>query len=266
MKTLLVGNCSPDRVYLMRDPSGMREVEFEAQVIRAITCAYPSYQCIVFEGSFRYDGASYQPDLALVAQDLTHWFIIEVELVSHSFEGHVLPQVRALALGDWQTDCVGVLARELSIPLSGAETLLKDVPHSVVVVANRRSERWADAFAALRVQLLSVTTYEAGDGSQAAELEGNLEVVAESLGFGTYVATDRSLKFSKGAPLVRCLPAGADMVQLNDPEGTPSMWIVAWASNELWLTKEKGVPDLDDRAVVQVIRTVNGTISMRRPT
>src|ERR1700730_17442443 len=99
MRTIMVGDCHVDRVYRQSDPDAPSESEFEFCVARALSCVYPDFRCVVFNGSFRYDDRTYRPDLALVANDFSHWFLIEVELVSHSFEGHVLPQVQAFRYG-----------------------------------------------------------------------------------------------------------------------------------------------------------------------
>ena len=81
MKTLLVGNCSPEHVFMLNDPDGPSESQFEYEVAKALGSAcIPRHRCIQFPGDFRYGDRCYQPDLALVAKDLSHWFVIEVEL------------------------------------------------------------------------------------------------------------------------------------------------------------------------------------------
>jgi len=93
MRTIMVGDCSPERVYQLSDPDAPNETEFEYTVARILSCVYPDFLCIVFGGGFKYDDRISRPDLAMIARDFSHWFIIEVELVSHSFMDHVLPQV-----------------------------------------------------------------------------------------------------------------------------------------------------------------------------
>jgi hypothetical protein len=213
----------------------------------------------VFTGGFRYDNEVHRPDLALVAKDRSHWFIIEVELVSHSFEDHVLPQIRAFQYGEPESDCVGILSRELGIDSGQARTMLEYIPRSVAVVANRRLDQWQWGLSAHTVQLLTVAQFEAPGGANAIELDGSLEVVAKSLGFGTYSATDRSLRF----PRIAELPIAK--IQLNDPSGAPSLWTVSESLDSLWITKDVGTPDIANGAFVQIVRTVDGRLSLRAP-
>jgi hypothetical protein len=258
MRTILVGNCEPNHLYSALDPDGPSEVEFESQVVQALSCIYPNYRCIVFGGGFKYEGAASRPDLALVAKDFSHWFVIEVELVSHSFEGHVLPQVRAFVYGDYQPECATVLSRELSVPIEIAKTLLEYVPRSVAVIANRHDSHWRVALGAHGVQLLTVSTFESSAGIRAFEIEGTLEVLKESLGWGQYSATDRSLRFP---PSIK-LPLGS--LQINDPVSSLSSWNVTRDESATWITKATGTPDIPNGSYVQLIRTMDGRLSIRR--
>ncbi len=259
MRTILVGECSDERTYLMSDPDAPQENEFEFSVGKALACAYPNYSCVVFGGTFRHNNRLFRPDLALVAKNFSHWFIIEMELVSHSFDRHVLPQVLALRYGDPQVDCLNVLARELEITPARAGTLLSQVPRSVAVVANKRDDRWQIALSAHGVQMLAVSVYRSMLGAEAIEVEGVLEVLEENLGFGTYSSTDRSLRF----PSTVNLPAGS--IQINDPDGGLSSWTVTRDRGTTWVTKDYGSPSIANSTYVQLIRTVGGRLSLRRP-
>jgi len=257
MKTILVGDCTSEQRYQMIDPDAPSEAEFEATVAKALSCVYPKYRCLIFGGSFRLDDRCYRPDLALVALDFSHWFIVEVELASHSLAGHVLPQVRAFRYGDPQLDCVSVLAREIGVSRAQATTLLEFVPRSVAVIANKRDSRWEAALTGVGVQLVSVSAFRSDRGVEAVELDGNLEVTEENLGFGKYSATDRSLRFPRAVRL----PTGT--IQINDPSGSVGQWTVVENGESLWVTKKIGTPSIPDSVFVQLIRTVGGGLSLR---
>jgi hypothetical protein len=243
----------------MTDPDAPNEMEFQSWVAKVLSCVYPNYLCVLFEGSFAYYDRSYRPDLALVAKDFSHWFVIEVELVSHSFEKHVLPQVRAFCYGTAGPDCVSVLSRELGVSSEKARTLVELVPRAVVVIANKREPHWEIALGAHNIQLLAVSVFRSKNGLDAVELDGTLEVFSESLGFGIYSVTDRSLRFHKGLRL------HAGSVQINDPAGGLALWTVTPAGDVTWVTKDVGFPDIEDGAYVQIIRTIDGRLSIRRP-
>lgn len=259
MKTLLVGACDPERTYRLSDPDAPGEAEFEYTVVAALACAYPAYKCVLFGGTFVFDGDARRPDLALVARDLSHWFVVEVELVTHSLEHHVLPQVRAFTYGTPQADCVSALADRLGLDRERAKTLVHLVPRSVAVVANKRDLDWSQTLRGLGTQMLVVSKFHTPGGQVAVEIEGELQVVSASLGFATFSAVDRSLRL----PATSRLRSGT--VQLVDPAGGPSLWTVAESQGTLWITKDVGTPDFPDGAVIQLVRTVDGRLCLRRP-
>lgn len=244
----------------LADPDVVSESELEWYVARVLRKVYGEYDCVVFGGTFCYDERAFKPDLALVAKDRSHWFVIEVELTSHSLEHHVLPQVRAFRYGIPQADCVGILARELKISRDQAETLVRFVPHSVAVIANKTDNDWAVALWSHGVQMLTVLVFKSATGGVAIEVDGTLEVVAENLGFARYSATDRSLRFPRGVRI----PDGK--IEINDPTGVRSTWTVKNAEESVWITKDAGVPDIEHGSCVQLVLTYGKGVSMRRTT
>lgn len=258
MKTLMFGECSAERTFGLRDPNFPTETEFEYLAAQAITCAYPQYRCVTFGGSFIFEGRTSRPDLALVAADFSHWFVVEVELITHSLTLHVLPQVRTFRYGEPQADCAVTLARRLDISPSRAQTLVKHVPRGVAVVANKRNLEWQLAFRALDAQMLVVSVYDSNQGQVAFEIDGVLERSQENVGFGEYSATDRSIRFHRGT----ALPLGR--VQVADSDGAPSWWIISEAAEAIWMTKEAGALDVDNGSFVQMIRTSEGRLVLRR--
>jgi len=259
MRTFVVGECSDENMFDLWDPDASTETEFEMVVARALSCVYPSYVCVMFSGSFRYDDRIYHPDMALIAKDFSHWFIVEVELVTHSFENHVLPQVRSFQYGEALPDCVSSLVKTNLMNAQQAETFVSVVPRTVAVVANKWNSDWYVGLSALQIQLLAISVFRSSSGQEAVELNGRLETFAAHLGFGKYVAVDRSLVFPKDLPL----PDG--QVQINDPAGSLATWIIKRNGQFAWLVKATGTPDLPDESLIQLIRTVDGGLSLRRP-
>lgn len=259
MRRIVVGDCVKERLLRLTDPDAPTEAEFEYQVVRALTCFFPKHRCIVFTGGFRLDAEVFRPDLALFASDFSHWFVIEVELVSHSFERHVLPQVRAFRYGEPLDDCVKQIANALEVAPAQAITLVRHVPRNVAVVANKREAAWEIALRSHSIQLLAVSAFSSHAGPNALELEGDLEVFQESLGFGQYSATDRSLRF----PHSTRLPSG--QIQICDPLGAAALWTVSRDASQTWITKDIGLPSIAHGSHVQLLRTVDGRITMKRP-
>jgi len=259
MKTFLAGPCRPENVFSLVDPSSFLEIDFEAHVVRALTCLKPKYFCGVFAGTFVLDGEVRKSDLALVAKDFSHWLVVEVELTSHSLNDHVLPQVRCLRYGDPRDSCIASLCGAVSgISEAEAARILKDLPRDVVVVCNSFDHVWDLQFRGLGVQHLVVSVFADPSGQFGYQLDGVLSVIRESIGFAKYSAQDRSLQL----PLSCRLPVGA--IQIEDPFGVPATWIARATAKNLWLTREHGTPGLIHDSYVQILRTIDGRLSLRQ--
>jgi hypothetical protein len=261
MTTILIGECDPANLFELWDPDAALETEFELIVARALICIYPNYHCFPFGGTFKLEDNVSRPDIALVAKDLSHWFVIEVELVSHSLYGHVLPQIRTFRYGDPQPDCISVLTKALGaldVGRGQIQTFLRTVPRTVAVIANKRHRDWEIALRSLQVQLLSVSAFNSPGGTQAVEVDGKLIAQQAHIAFGQYFATDQCLRLHRNLPI----PEGEIMIDNFD--GSGSIWMVTRDDAWTWVTKKHGVPDIVNGTFVQIVRTFDGRFSMRR--
>jgi hypothetical protein len=239
------------------DPDGIAEVELELSVAQVLTQVYPSYECIVFTGTFLFEGRQCRPDLALVAKDRSHWLVVEVELLSHSFERHVLPQVRAFRYGDPAADCVSCLAAAKLMSAAQAETFLRFVPRRVAVIANKRNREWEIALASHGVQMLAVSVFVGPNDIRAIHIEGNLVGGDAHLGFGKVHLTDRAVCFGCDINV----PFGE--VQIRDANGAVGTWVITKQGGSTWFVKRHGVPDLVDGSYVQLVRECEGGLLFR---
>jgi hypothetical protein len=257
MRKVMIAPCQADQIFAMTDPDLPNETEFEAITLRAFGCIYPQYQCVVFGGKFFHEEEYRKPDLAMVARDRSHWFVVEVELVSHSLEGHVLPQIRALRYGEPQKDCAEILSREMGIDLGEALTLITRVPRAVLVVANKPRSDWEHAVRAHQAQYVVVTRFQSASGREAFEIDGVLAAAKESLGFGIYSAADAMIRFVAAVKL----PDG--QIQMESNGSGASLWQVIRDDRYAWVAKASGRLDLPDGVHVQLIRTIDGRITLR---
>ena len=258
MKKLMTDECEEDNVFQLVDPTAFVEIDFEAEVVKALTCLFPDYWCGVFAGTFVLEGERRSADLALIHKSLSHWFVVEVELAGHSLDRHVLPQVRCFRYGEPDQTCVSsLLAAFPALTREQANALLMYIPRYVTVVGNMPAAEWATALWALDAQYLTVSVYRSRNGRSAHEVEGRLLARMESLGFARFSAVDNCLRINRGCGL---LPGA---LQIIDQFGTRALWTVREASGVLWISKEKGPALLEHESYVQIMRTFDGRISLR---
>jgi hypothetical protein len=257
MKIFIGGNCASEAIFNLLDPSAFSEAEFEAHAVKALACGYPEYHCIAFRADFSFENQVRRSDLALVHKSFSHWFIVEVELLSHSLMGHVVPQVRCFRYGDPLSSSANLLCDAIpQMDYPRAVSFPQFIPRSVLVVVNRASTEWRSCFRGLDVQMLTLSVYRRGDGQVAHELDGGLLVVKENLGFFRYSAIDRSLRL----PLI--LADLEDRIQIEDPFGVSGSWLVSRTEEAVWLTKEMGDPGLPHNEMLQILRTANGGLKL----
>lgn len=257
MKRLLTGECHPDNIFHLLDPTQFVEGDFEAEVVKALTCLMPEYMCGVFAGAFVLEGERRVADLALVHKTLSHWFVVEVELAGHSLEHHVLPQVRCFRYGDPEDTCVTSLVRAFNVfTREQAVSLLKYIPRYVAVIGNLPDPIWATKLGAVDTQYLTVSVYQGRNGRTVHELEGRFFVRAHSIGFARFSAIDNCLRIPRSCGL----PVGN--IQIVDQFGVAGAWTVRDESGNLWIEKDHGPALIPHDSLVQIIRNFEGRISI----
>jgi hypothetical protein len=239
------------------DPGGLSETEFEAYVVEALASLYPHYRCFVFPGSFEFEGDVRVPDLALMAHDFSHWYVIEVELKHHSFEGHVLPQVTSFRYGRPQQSCISALVSGLGVERAQAMRIIQDIPRSVVVIANAPDEAWRHGLAAHSVQYLVYEPYRTASGERGVVASGELSASREHVAYGVYHATDALIRVP-----TKCRIAEGPL-QLLGPEGALAEWHVFRDGATTWLEKKQGRLDLNDQTRLQIILSDGRRIALR---
>lgn len=258
MKLFIDSKCSSDAAFDLVDPSGFSEGEFEAHAVKALVCAFPDYRCIPFRADFSFEGQIKRSDLALVHRSYSHWFIVEVELVSHSLMGHVVPQIRCFRYGEPFSSCANLLVEALpGLDYSQAVSFLQFIPRSVLVVVNRQTGEWSSTLRGLDVQMITITVYRRKDGTIAHEIDGSLTVAKENLGFFRYSASDRSFRIPTSVPLRL-----EGEVRVEDPYGAVGVWIASKAEDGVWLTKLSGDPGFPHNEMLQVLRTSSGILKL----
>lgn len=255
MKTILLKNSHTMRLSLA-DPTQVAEDDFEKVAIETLKELYPDCHVFSYKPTIMHDGVGWKPDVAVVAKDYSYWFVIEVEIASHSLQKHVLPQVRAIRLGEYSESACAWLARALNIAKDVAETIIRYVPRYTAVVTNHEDGGWAAVLAAENTELITIASYE-GSGADRTALfvDGSLAPAQMSLGFGKVVVTMQ----------VVTLPAGAfwrsQTYRIMDPWGSAN-WTCHVEGNTAWLTKNQGIIQLPDACWVHLIQQ-NGLIEMR---
>ena len=117
-------------------------------------------------------------DLIAFDSNYKAWWVIEVELIGHSFDRHVFPQMEKLIDIDYRdyeeviTDAVSKEYKELDKSKFGE--LIKRRTHQVITVANKFYSHWSGELRALGVDLIGMQPYQS-EGSKNS-FEGSMGI------------------------------------------------------------------------------------------
>ena len=100
----------PPHVYEPRTPN--TEQQFEEQILRVARHIMPNYKAAEWKPIVRdHRDRGAQPDLAVISNDLEDWYVVEVELATHSVRGHIAPQLETLRNGIYDRSLLPSLGR-----------------------------------------------------------------------------------------------------------------------------------------------------------
>lgn len=126
------------------------EAEFESLVQQHAASLFPGFMAARFDPLFRTPLGDVKPDMVLVDREYRSWYIVEVELSTHSITRHVKPQVEKIQAArpaaehaDWLVD------RDDSWDRARLRRLMTDVPHATLLLANGPTPHWDDALGTL---------------------------------------------------------------------------------------------------------------------
>jgi hypothetical protein len=133
-----------DEWYEQLADTALYEVEYERIVGTQAPSLFPQFRVVHFKCTVvSEDGDSKQPDLALISYDYRDWWVVEVELAHHDFEGHVLPQVRTLARGVYSdVHAAHLCGKNPSLDSERVIAMIKGKQPKVLVVLNSPKPEW----------------------------------------------------------------------------------------------------------------------------
>src|SRR4051812_24691321 len=96
---------------------------------------FPGFVAVPFKSIVSSDSGSARADYALIENGYRSWWVVEVELSTHSLHGHVIPQVSVLANARYGADEARLLAARAShLEERRLVSLMKGLPPRVLVV------------------------------------------------------------------------------------------------------------------------------------
>ena len=154
---------------------GHYETEFEKVLQQEAKHLFTSYHFIPFKVtvSSKEDADARKPDFALIHKSYRSWWVVEVELAHHSFDGHVLPQVTTLARAEYgQAEADYLCSRNPTLDKNKVIEMFKgDVPR-VLVIVNAPVDGWAEQLRAFNARVVVCQIFRSRLNRYALRLNG----------------------------------------------------------------------------------------------
>lgn len=156
-------------------PGSMIETDFERIVIDRGNLVFPDFLVVPFKKTVSSEDDSAKADLALIERNYKSWWVVEVELGNHSFEGHVLPQVRTLSRASYGEDegralCTACPGLELERVLD----MMKGKQPRVLVIVDAERKGWVHPLQGLDAELLVLQMFRSDRNEHAFRIDGHL--------------------------------------------------------------------------------------------
>ena len=166
-------NAAP-RWYDQLEPSTLSESEFEKKIMLHATSVYPNFHVVPFKKIVNAENPdtgeieTVKPDLAFIAKDYQEWWIVEIEMGGQSLDGHVLPQVKKLAIADYSVDAAEYLAlKDPQLKADALGSLIADKYPRVLVIVSRIRNDWLDALRKIDVYVATFALFVGANGEEA---------------------------------------------------------------------------------------------------
>lgn len=121
----------------------MFETDYESLLLDRAEDLYPSFHMVRFKRKVFSEYGNGVPDLALIDHEYRAWWVVEVELGSHSLSGHVESQVQVFSRAKYGQEDAAFLASNAS-HLDGAklEQMMRGTQPRVLVIVNQARPEW----------------------------------------------------------------------------------------------------------------------------
>lgn len=154
--------------------TALYETDYEAMILRWGSYIFPNWYTIPFKVRITGSQSVRVPDLALIAQDLSAWCVVEVEMAHHPLDAHVLPQVEAFCSGAYGEPHATALIKYLpDIEPSRLTAMVRETYPRVHVVVNVDMPSWTSALGSLGVTLSVVEVYRSNRDAIALRIGGH---------------------------------------------------------------------------------------------
>jgi len=243
-------------------PDGIFENDFESILLSSDSTLYPDYNLVKFKYSVESEFGIGRPDLALISKDYSSWWVVEVELGSHSLRGHVERQVAIFSSANYNIGAAHYLSSQHShLDIRALQELMLGASPRVLVIVNQHRPDWAQALLRWDALVAVVELYRDQNNTMIMRVDGEHPRRDD-----TIVSTcriDRHMRQSLviDSPAMLELPNGGRVDLWFD--GGITQWKRVDSKTTTWLMPVFRCPLSISSGVFQIVRSESGLLILQ---
>ena len=220
------------------------EAEFERILLAYAEFLFPGWHLVPFKVDVRSEeGVVKRADLALIEREYRRWWVVEVEMARHSFDGHVLPQVRVLSYGKYdQRHADALIANAPHLDADRVAAMVRGEQPRVWVVVDRPCPDWVPQLRAVGAALGIIEIFRSGTNQHSIRINGEqpqpptteiIECRRDPLVLRLW---------SVGSPALLPIGDGETMDIYMEADGRPFRWMRRDTATSVYLSCTNGNP------------------------
>lgn len=150
------------------------ESQMEHQLSSCLGDIYKDYTVIPFTKAVEHstNKTARKPDLAIIKNDFTQWFIVEVELAGHSSK-HVEAQIETFCNGLYDSTHADYMATKNKVlPAGELRKMVASIQNKTMVIINRDDRKIRESLEKFDCEILTFQIYEDESQNQVFRLFG----------------------------------------------------------------------------------------------
>lgn len=243
-------------------PTSLSETDFERIVEQQMPSICPDYHVSQFKALVYSEDGGAKPDLALIEKNYKEWLVIEVEMAHHSFEGHILPQVRALSRAAYGSSEARLIYKALPfLDEVRIADMLKGKQPRVLVVVNSSKPEWKNSLSQFNALVMFIEAFRSSFNEHIFRINGDRPFPPPDVISECYLdpLLPRFLVIESPSPLG--IPQGGRMEIYYEDKVT--LWQRVDAQDTVWLSSLGPTP-LERNVRYKLIRTSNGHLAFKQ--
>ncbi len=241
-------------------PTSIYESDFQGMVVAQAQHIFPDYAVIRFDKIVASEHGTAKADLALVDRRYRFWWIVEIELSTHSLDGHVRPQVETLSSAAYGSDEAAYISdRSTELDPANVQQMMKGNQPRVLVVVNTPMPNWQLALSPLGAIVAVVEVYRSDKNRLVFRLNGDYPALPHN--FVSHCHLDSAL------PKLMVVESPGGLPQTKDPrltirfEGGVTRWLRVESRDTVWLIPD-GPLGLQQRARYVLMQGEDGGLDL----